>query len=464
MSENTFENIYPRLDDAAALIKFGRKKIVDSIKHTVTQLEESHSQLSEEVSRGKRDFDRLLKHHAMVTTKYDLVSSLLSAKNTDNAALDRYSQLFNHDFLRFANAESSLREEAQAILVLQAIEKKLQLMITFSGIYNKNIIAVGGGFSAGKSEFISSFFQDKNIKLPIGIKPVTAIPTYIIPAESHVIRGYSQQGGAIDMAPKLYKKLSHDFVKSFAFNLKDIMPVMAIETPLKGYQQLCFVDTPGYNSANTEGFTQQDLSTAEEYLEQSNTLLWVIGLDSQGTFPSSDLAFLERLSLEGKKLYIVANKSDLKSEDDLEDILDNFEDILDDYDIDYEGISAYSSVHQEEIFNRKIGLFEFLQLEDRCVEAHQHIAEELKHVFQMYEDAINRDIQWISSVQQHFKSLELDLLESGYELGDEKVIARLDKMKGLFEITQLKQQSSELEKIRDAMINAANDVLESMVQ
>jgi hypothetical protein len=168
--------------------------------------------------------------HDLLKTKHDLVSNILSADPELNVSLRRFRHILNNEFMEFANDESSLAEEAKAIMMLKAVEKELELIASFADIYNKNIIAIGGGFSSGKSAFVNSFFQESNIRLPIGIEPVTAIPTYIISGSSDVVKGYAKNGGVVDISVDLYGQLSHNFVKSFRFNLKDIMPFMAIET------------------------------------------------------------------------------------------------------------------------------------------------------------------------------------------------------------------------------------------
>ena len=345
--ENIFNNMYSELDEVASFIRFNRRNKASSIKmklETFEKLVKNNSSLKIECKELKNKNTSLvqeysainIKHNDLskehlplnntyneVTTKYDLICNILSAKSIDNQSMMEFEHLVENDFLDFANEESSLAEEAKALLMLQNIQRELQMISSFPSIYNKNIVAVGGGFSAGKSEFISSFFSDKTIKLPIGIKPVTAIPTYISNGDEHIIKGYSYKGGSVDISRKLYAELSHDFIKSFSFNLKDIVPMMAIETKIKGYNNICFIDTPGYNPTNT-GTTDSDHQTASEYLENANVLLWVIGLDaSDGAIPASDLKFLEELGLEDKKLFVIANKADLKSPDDLEHVLDS---------------------------------------------------------------------------------------------------------------------------------------------
>ncbi len=321
-------------------------KELESAKET---LEKENLDVKGKLHQREKSLADLESEHGLLETKHDLISNILSADPEFNEALGKFRHVLNNEFMNFANDESSLAEEAKAIMIMKGVEKELELTASFPDIYNKNIIAIGGGFSSGKSAFVNSLFQESNIKLPIGIEPVTAIPTYIISGDGDVVKGYSKNGGVIDISVELYGKLSHGFVKSFRFNLKDIMPFMAIETRIHNIENICFIDTPGYNPSVTDGFTSEDEKTAAEYLEQAHALIWMIGLDSVGTIPASDLKFLEGLDLENKRLYVIANKADLRSVDDLEDILDEIEESLNDYDIEYAGISAFSANQKRNI-------------------------------------------------------------------------------------------------------------------
>ncbi|CAA6822292.1 MAG: Unknown protein [uncultured Sulfurovum sp.] len=469
MKNNHVNDIYPKLDEIGQFIKFGRTQLIDDIKKSCNNFQDNFDNLNQkyEVQQQesisvKQTLETVNKQLDTVQNKYDLVSRFLDAKPSQSDSLQQFKSLVATDFIEFANHESALAEEAQALLLLQDVEKRLEEITSFPSIYNKNIVAVGGGFSAGKSEFLNSFFIDKELKLPVGINPVTAIPTYITIGDNNSIKGYSYKGGIVDISTILYKQLSHDFIKSLGFNLKDIAPVMTIETSMESYSNICFIDTPGYNPSNT-GYTDNDGDTSKEYLEHANILLWTIGIDTNGTIPASDLEFLENIALEDKKIYIIANKSDLRSNDDIEDILDIFEEILDEYDIEYQGISAFSSINKEEITYRKKSLFEFLEEVNSPVEVQESILSELTIVFNMYRDAIKEQILWTSNIQSHFKSLELDLLESGININEsEKVDKRLEKMRDIFKTSHLQKQLKDLENLKDNIMNSVEGVFQSL--
>ena len=415
-----------------------------------------------ERARLREQYNALNKAFSILNTKYKLTADVLSAKKVKNKALDDFITLANNEFIAFANEEASLAEEASAIIMMQNITTKLEIISNFPTIYNKNIAAVGGGFSAGKSEFISGFFRDANMKLPIGIKPVTAIPAYIVSGETDAVQGYSYKGGLIGISTELYKQFSHDFVKSFDFNLKDILPATVMETKIEHYANICFVDTPGYNPSNADEYIAEDFRTSREYLEEADVLLWVIGIDTNGTIPSSDLKFLEDLSMDNKQLYIIANKADLRGRRDIEKILDGFEEILNDYGLEYAGISAYNSLDKKEISFRKIALGDFLKSINRPTKMREQVLSELNVIFDMYETALNQDIEWTKDVKSHINSLELDLLESGYDNNDEKVAKRLLTIKNTFSTTHLETHISKLKSIKEMMIKNVEEIFDSI--
>jgi GTPase SAR1 family protein len=475
MTKNDIEEIFLQLDELKKFFYFKRGETVGFIKKSLETFYKDNVELYDDYQRLQNNyndtFKKLEKNKTILQdtymelddlqTKFTLIRDILGAKNIVNNAFEDFKSLIENDFLEFANEESSLAEEAKAILLLKDIEKRVEEIVRFPSIYNKNILAVGGGFSAGKSEFLNSFFKNKEIKLPVGINPVTAIPTYIIKGKKNLIKGYSYKGGVVDISPKVYSKLSHDFIKSIGFNLRDIVPVMAIETDLLSYKNICFIDTPGYNPSNT-GYTQNDKDASKEYLEHANTLLWMIGIDTNGTIPSSDLDFLENLSLENKKIYIIANKADLRTNDDIKNILDEFEKLLNDYDIEYEGISAFSSVLKKEFTYRKESIFYFLDRVNKLVKIKKDILAKLEEIFDMYDKAIEKDLKWIKQIKSHFNSLELDLLQIGVDIGESEILdKRLKKLKNMFDSSHLNSQKKELKKLKDKMTMSVNEIFKT---
>lgn len=438
----------------------------DKINGLNNELNKRDLELSKiKIEKGEiyKENDNLKKESQIVQTKFELVSRILSAKPKSSKGLDAFKDLIYQDFFNYSNKVEALDREAEATLILQKIEKELDTVVNFPIIATKNIIAIGGGFSSGKSAFINSFIKNDKIRLPIGIKPVTAIPTYVAANLDNSIKCFSRTGGSVEIDVNLNNNLSHDFIKTFGFNLKSIMPYMTIGTKMEMFANICFVDTPGYNPVNIENSTDEDMKVAKEYLDQSSALIWVVGLDSNGTIPLTDIDFLMNMCLEEKHLYFVVNKADLRAESEIKDIIEELRETLEDYDIEYLGISAYSSNRSKEYVFHKKSLFDFLQ-EENNKKCHfkQKVLMDIKGILDMYRDAIQEEINEISKIQKEFKSLVLDLLEVDFEDNGSKVNNRIADLKNCFNPTTLKSQLDELNHLESSFKKSIEDIFQEL--
>jgi len=137
--------------------------------------------------------------------------------------------------------------------------------------------------------------------------------------------------------------------------------------------------------------------------------------------------------------------------------------MLDEYDIVYEGISAFSSINKEELSYRERSLFEFLEQVNSPVEIETSVLSELNSVFEMYKNAINEQVAWTKEVQSHFNSLELDLLEISIDQSN-KANERLEKMKDMFKTSHLNRQLRELNQLKEKMTQSIEEVFLSLQQ
>jgi len=434
------------------------KKNYTNLETTLKKLQEKHECLLEE----KKSISSTLEH---VKSKQLLVSSLLSSKST-NEGLEEYKKVLNNDFMEFANDEKSLANEAEAILKLQAIEKELEVITAYPELHKKNTVAVGGGFSAGKSEFISSFFNSE-IKLPIGMAPTTAIPTYVMNTKINQVLACSHNGGIVDLQKidkDFHSKISHEFIKSFDFNLKEIMPQMIVGTQFE-HEHICFIDTPGYNPAQIDDdYSEDDIHTAKEFLSNASTLIWLIGADANGTIPLSDLSFLSELELENKNLYIVYNKADLKPPSDIKDVLEEIESRLEDYEVKYKGISAFSATKKLEEDYKKQSLFEFIEECNFESQVHADMLKKLYDVYSMYRQAILTDIKEKEAIQSHIKSISLDLLEEGFDDTSKPAFQKLDELSEIFTTKTQEHNLKTLKKVTQQLKRAIDKVFENEIE
>ncbi|MGN8469742.1 acyl carrier protein [Helicobacter pylori] len=346
--------------------------------------------------------------------RYDLIVRILNAK-MENEGLEEYQSVLDNEFLEFASGVDSLKEKEIALLTLQEIKKELQLVASYPSLFQKTIVAVGGGFSAGKSTFLNNLLGLK-LKLPEDIDPTTAIPTYCLKGKKEVLMGFSQNGGMVEL-PHL--AFDHQFLESLGFNLKEIMPFMLLSAPRVPFEFLCFIDTPGYNPAN-QGYTGGDKEASKESLKHAKHILWLISCE-RGGIESDDLEFLQELYEEGKQVFIVLSRADRRTKSQLEEVAKKIRETLKDNGIEFKGICAYSATRYQEYkeFSEKSKVFnsleEFLMKLNQRSEKQNEILGYLYEVHRMYEKAIEQDANRFKRYQKALHSVKLDLMQKGFD-------------------------------------------------
>ncbi|GAA8148633.1 hypothetical protein HpBT120_11170 [Helicobacter pylori] len=381
--------------------------------------------------------------------RYDLITRILNVK-MENKGLEEYQCTLDNEFLEFASGVDSLKEKEIALLELQEIKKELQLVASYPSLFQKNMVAVGGGFSAGKSSFLNHLLG-LNLKLPEAMEVATAIPTYCLKGEREVLMGRSQNGGVVELPDFSF---DHKTLNAFGFDLKSIMPFMILSAPLP-FKHLCFIDTPGHNPSN-QGYTGGDRQASKEYLANAKYILWVIDCQ-HGTIQSDDLDYLQELYEEhGKQVFIVLNKADRKTKNDLETIATNIREILENKGVEICGISTHSTKNYEKCkeINENSSIFTplegFLHSLDKKGEKQNEILSVLYEVHLAYEKAIKEDLSKFKRYQKELHSLELDLMQKGFDDFGDKIFGRIETLKREFSQKERAKQES-LERLEEVM-------------
>ncbi|KAA6498088.1 ATPase [Helicobacter pylori] len=364
--------------------------------------------------------------------RYDLIARILNAK-MENEGLEEYQSVLDNEFLEFASGVDSLKEKEIALLMLQEIQKELQLVASYSSLFQKTIVAVGGGFSTGKSTFLNNLLGLK-LKLPEDLEPTTAIPTYCLKGKREVLMGFSQNGGMVEL-PHL--AFDHQFLKSLGFNLKEIMPFMLLSAPSVPFEFLCFIDTPGYNPGN-QGYTGGDKQASKESLKHAKHILWLISCE-RGGIESDDLEFLQELyEEEGKQVFIVLSRADRRTKSQLEEVAIKIRETLKDNGIEFLGIGAYSATRYQEYkeFSEKSKVFnsleKFLMKLNQRSEKQNEILGYLYEVHRMYEKAIEQDANRFKRYQKTLHSIKLDLMQKGFDDFNDAAFNRMESLKKEF--------------------------------
>ncbi|WRG16392.1 dynamin-like GTPase family protein [Helicobacter pylori] len=379
------------------------------------------------------DNNRAENHHNTegLKERYDLIARILNAK-MENEGLEEYQQILDNEFLEFASGVDSLKEKEIALLTLQEIQKELQLVASYPSLFQKTIVAVGGGFSAGKSTFLNNLLGLK-LRLPEDVNPTTAIPTYCLKGKKEVLMGFSQNGGMVEL-PHL--TFNHQFLKSLGFNLKEIMPFMLLSAPSVPFEFLCFIDTPGYNPGN-QGYTGGDKEASKESLKHAKHILWLISCE-RGGIESDDLEFLQELYEEGKQVFIVLSRADRRTKSQLEEVAIKIRETLKDHGIEFLGICAYSATRYQEYkeFSEKSPVFDsiekFLKKLNKRSEKQNEILGYLYEVHRMYEKAIKQDANQFKRYQKALHSIKLDLLQKGFDDFKDDAFNKIESLKKEF--------------------------------
>lgn len=374
----------------------------------------------EETTADGIDFE---KEYKTLCDKYKLVAAVLNArpvKNRCTEQLEKFHALMAKDFQEFTKGESTMTEDAIALSRLQEVEKELRESVSFPMLSTKNIVAVAGGFSSGKSRFINTIIRGEDVKLSTGVNPVTAIPTFVQQGESAAITAYAPDGRQGTIPVDLFNKIDHKFIEELGFNLKSIMPYTTVTAPfveeLAELDNLCLIDTPGYDPAKNEE-TEEDRSTTFDVLGSATAVLWFIDINN-GTLHKKDVSFLNKMNEQDeekhKKLFIVISKADIHKSQ-VQKVINRVKEDLEDNDIPYEGISAFSAINNKEYLDEDDGrsLFDWLREQNKnLVDTAMKIRllkEKVEGVFQMYHDSIARDTKKMQDDKKIVEGMRLSV-------------------------------------------------------
>ena len=227
--------------------------------------------------------------------------------------------------------------------------EKFRDFILYDKLIGKNVIALGGGFSSGKSSFLNALMGKR--VLPADIDPSTSVPTYIVSGEKHNVMGINVFDSKVSMQPKDIRKIAHGFGEveddddekiTNAVTLGHVLENIFFSTPLHKYENIAFLDTPGYSKPDSEKYSvKTDEQISRGQLNSSNYILWFIQADA-GTITEEDIKFIRTLREDIPKLIIV-NKADKKNLVDLQDIISKIKSNLDIKGIRYVDVFAFTS-------------------------------------------------------------------------------------------------------------------------
>ena len=290
-------------------------------------------------------------------SRFQLLTKLISTPETlseDEESFRKLEKLIRSDFLKLCSGIGIPGECALYNELLLTLSD-LRELIEFPYLANKNILAVGGGFSAGKSRFLNSIVGE-DLLLPEGIQPTTAIPTYLISGKDEEISALNTFNRTQPLNRAMLGSIAHAFnegkkAKSGTISFYHILKLIQVKVKKFKWDNIALLDTPGYSKPHTDtGDVNQkgsdagntDAEKAREHLSLADHLIWVVSAPD-GTMQQPDIDFLKDQVKWERPLYILINKADQKNKDDIRAIFKQVKEDAEDAGFTLAGLSAYDS-------------------------------------------------------------------------------------------------------------------------
>ena len=276
---------------------------------------------------------------------------------------------------------------------LKEVCEKVESAVNFPLYYHKNIIALCGQFSSGKTSMINSFLG--NDVLPTSIEPTTALNTYIVyddqdEKDELYIRNHFSGRTKIDES--LYDFVTHSFSNEYHQNVRSMIRYVSLHTKKLNFQNIALLDTPGYTGESSDlSLEEDDKNMAIEGIKGADYVIWVIDI-TNGTIKEDDIEFLESYAKDKPKV-IVLNKADLLPKSRREEVYNNIKNTLEEEGLDNINVYLYSSLYPEDFKDASYALFEvFREVDEKVKEKYIEDIKELFNSFEKYYKNIENNL------------------------------------------------------------------------
>ena len=215
--------------------------------------------------------------------------------------------------LEGAGAELSLLKALERVITERGlVEFRSTLTMILERLEDKSFeIAVFGRVSSGKSSLLNHVLETD--VLPVGVTPITAVPTRILFGNSPEIQIYYAES----RPPETFEisRLAHFVTEQRnPGNAKHVSRVL-VRVPSAGLREgIVFVDTPGLGSLATSGAAE-----TMAYLPRCD--LGVVLIDAASALTPDDLQTIQSLYRAGVPANVLLSKVDLLSEEDRRNVM-----------------------------------------------------------------------------------------------------------------------------------------------
>lgn len=278
-----------------------------------------------------------------------LITRLIAQPEASLPSLQRQHFKHLHDLIHQSYVSLSARDtcptEALNYRDLIALEEALEDLVAFPDLANKTVVGIGGGFSAGKSRFINTLLN--NDLLPEALEPTTAIPSYLVAGTHEVIRALNQFDHDVELDRPALQAITHAFPRHYRqvhgveVGFAHMVRLLMIHDPNLPWQNLAFLDTPGYSKPDHPRSEQADRQIALRQLKEADQILWLLNAKN-GSIRRDDIEFLRDLN-HPTPIFFVITQADLVGKSGVAAILKSTVEALDEAHIPRAGLMAWAA-------------------------------------------------------------------------------------------------------------------------
>ncbi len=337
----------------------------------------------------------------------------------------------------FAMADSILSsylpELVQNTYIYHSINSVYTLLKEYSvykDIVNKNIIALGGKTSSGKSSFFNSVYGG-NI-LPVDVVSCSEVPVYVCGGNSDLSYAVNKFDYFFQTDNKGIDTVFTGFDGKRDNTYGHMLSSVLTYASALSLKHSAFVDIPGYSLSPgiVSSSDKPACAGTADRIKYSSVLLWFADIDKK-TFAISndDITFLRQIPDSVPKLIIIS-KADIYPQKDFPEILEKTRKLLNVRKIKYIDVLAYSEKKPDLYDKYKIlayldrwdkvpSVLDFVQLFDKIL-ASDNNSEILKEFRDEFIPVIKKISNSIYNVQNVFQTEKTDVFVPVDEIQSER--------------------------------------------
>ena len=315
---DNIEDLEDEIDDQNKKYREEKKTLNTEIDTYKVKLEQTQSKLTEQCTLNKKQ-DEII---ALKKDALGLVGHLLVAKPQKDSDvseqkiqnIDSLSEFILEEFKAFfdENRSQKIKNSEEWKFLFDEGFSEWKCSAKKQWLDNKTSIAFAGEFSAGKTSIVNKILSMNNsgnaLQLPVSTKATTAVPTYISSGIGDSYRFYTPDNQLKCLDRSAFEMVSKEVLDELS-GISNLIKYFVMTCKNLPFKNMSILDTPGFASNDKE-----DSLRTIEVINECDALFWVVDANT-GTVNKTSLETI-RKHLK-KPLYVIINKTDTKSPDEL---------------------------------------------------------------------------------------------------------------------------------------------------